>query len=168
MTGQQEQQRPRAEAGARHGDHRGDHHGDRHLLRDAGDRDDWEWRRRIRANPTTKRVYQGLVFLLGLLLVGGGLLLVPLPGPGWFIVFFGVAVWASEFEPAARLLEFGKARLREWQAWLSRQPLWVKGVVGLATAVFVLAVVWVVLRVGGIPGPVPDGVADWLRLNAGL
>ncbi|MGL5860693.1 MAG: TIGR02611 family protein [Phycicoccus sp.] len=139
-----------------------------HLLRSADDPDDWAWRRRIRANPATQRVYQAGVFVLGLVLVVGGLALVPLPGPGWFIVFFGVAVWASEFEPAARLLEFGKARLRAWQAWVGRQPMWLKVVLGLATAVFVAVVVWATLKVTGIPGIVPNDLATWMRANLAL
>ena len=55
-------------------------------------------------------------------MVLGGLALVPLPGPGWLIVILGIAVWASEFEPAARLLELRQARLRAWEQWVSRGP----------------------------------------------
>ncbi|MGL4177642.1 MAG: TIGR02611 family protein [Dermatophilaceae bacterium] len=141
---------------------------DRHLLRDADDADDWAWRRRLRANPTTRRLYQAGVFVLGLVLVVGGLALVPLPGPGWFIVFFGVAVWASEFEPAARLLEFGKVRVRAWQAWAGRQPMWLKVVLGLATAAVVVVAIWAVLKITGVPGVVPDGLATWMRTNLAL
>jgi uncharacterized protein (TIGR02611 family) len=156
----------RKDAGRNAGDATDEPH--RHLLRDAADDDDWAWRRRLRANPTTKRVYQGVVFVLGLVLVVGGIILVPLPGPGWLIVIFGIAVWASEFEPADRLLDFVKARLKIWQDWLSDQPFWVKGAVGLATFACVSAAVWTVMKVGGVPGFVPDALATWLRANAGL
>ena len=140
----------------------------RHLLRDPSDEDDWEWRRRIRANPTTRPIYRTVVFIGGLVLVVGGLALVPLPGPGWFIVILGIAIWASEFEPAARLLDFVKDKVRGWEVWVKAQPRWVQALVALATALLVVTVLWLVLRVMGVPGFVPDGVTTWLRLNVGL
>ena len=39
-----------------------------------------------------------------------GLILIPLPGPGWLIVFVGLAIMAPEFEPAERLLNWARAR----------------------------------------------------------
>ena len=139
------------------------------LLRDpSDDEDDWAWRRRIRANPTWLTIYRALVFGVGLVLVLGGFALVPLPGPGWFIVILGIAIWASEFERAARLLEFVKARVRAWEQWLSPQPWWVKGLVLLGTALVVAAALWFVMWFSGVPGFVPDGVAQWLEANAGL
>jgi uncharacterized protein (TIGR02611 family) len=68
---------------------------------------------------------------LGGAIVLGGLLLIPLPGPGWAIVFLGLAVWATEFVWAQRLLRFGRRLLREWTDWAMRQPLWVRGLLGL-------------------------------------
>ena len=69
--------------------------------------------------------------MVGLVRVVGGLALVPLPGPGWLIVIRGIAIWASEFEPASRLLEFVKDRVRAWEQWLKPQSWWVKGLVAL-------------------------------------
>ena len=40
-----------------------------------------------------------------------GLILVPLPGPGWLIVFGGLALLATEFVWAERLLTFAKERV---------------------------------------------------------
>lgn len=142
-------------------------HPDHHLLREPDD-DDWRWRRRIRASPRWRPVYQGGVFVVGLVLVLGGLALVPLPGPGWLIVILGIAVWASEFDPASRLLEFVKGKVRAWEQWAWAQPWWVKGLVGLATAVFVGGVLWLMIRLTGVPGLLPDGVQAWLHGNAGL
>ena len=129
---------------------------------------DWAWRRRIRANPTSLKVYRGVVFALGLVLVVGGLVLVPLPGPGWFIVIVGIAVWASEFEPAARLLDFVKAKVRAWEEWLRPRPWWVKALVALGTALIVAGALWLVMQVSGVPGFLPDGITAWLETNAGL
>jgi hypothetical protein len=46
-----------------------------------------------------------------------GLLLVPLPGPGWLIVFLG-----TEFPSAARFAVYLRRLLiRAWQCWRSRR-----------------------------------------------
>ncbi|NHI18503.1 TIGR02611 family protein [Phycicoccus endophyticus] len=122
----------------------------------------------MRNNPTTRHVLRAAVAVLGLVLVGGGLLLVPLPGPGWFIVILGIAVWSSEFEPAARLLEFVKDKVRQWDQWVRAQSRWTQAGVALATFAFVAAVLWGVTKVMGVPGIVPDGVAAWLHANLWL
>lgn len=140
---------------------------DDNILLDVTD-DDWAWRRRIRSNRTTHLAYRVVLFVVGLVLVAGGLALVPLPGPGWLIVFLGVAVWATEFEFAQRYLERGKALLPRWNTWVQAQPLWLKGLIGLATATFVAAVVWVMLRLTGVPGFLPDQMEKWMHDNLGL
>ena len=140
----------------------------RQFFRPPDDDDDWEWRRRLRANPTTRPALRVTVGLVGLVLVGGGLVLVPLPGPGWLIVILGLAVWASEFEPASNLLDFVKVRVRRWEQWVRVQPLWVKGLVGLATFLLVAAIAWTALRLTGLPGFLPDGLSEWLRDNLAL
>ena len=98
-----------------------DRYGDPDVTVDAHE-DDWAWRRRIRANPHTHRIYRILVGVLGLVVVSGGAVMVPFPGPGWLVVFIGVGIWASEFEWAARLLDFGKRTLKAWNAWPQIQP----------------------------------------------
>ena len=118
------------------------------------------WRERIRSRRSTRHVYRAVIAVLGGSIVVGGLLLVPLPGPGWLIVFVGLAVLASEFAWAHALLEFGKRTLTAWTDWLKRQNWAVRALVGLATFAFVCAVLYVVLRVGGVPGWVPDGWAE--------
>ena len=132
---------------------------------DAAD-DDWAWRRRIRSHPASHRVYRIVVGLVGLLIVVGGLALVPLPGPGWIIVFVGLAVWASEFEWAHRLLQFARHRLHVWSKWLKPRPWWVKGLVGLGTAVLVAAFFYLL---SGERGPrSPDRAEGWLATVPGL
>jgi uncharacterized protein (TIGR02611 family) len=82
--------------------------------------------------PAGLLIWRIWVAVFGGAIVLGGLLLIPLPGPGWLIVFFGVAVWATEFAWALRLLRFGRRLLSEWTGWAMRQPLWVRGLLGLA------------------------------------
>lgn len=128
--------------------------------------DDWAWRRRIRANPTTAKVYRVGVFLLGLVVVCGGALLIPFPGPGWLIVIGGLAIWATEFERAQRVLEFVKRNVRAWEGWVKRQNVVVKILVGIVGILFVGAVLWLTFHFSGIPGFVPDGIENWMRTTA--
>ncbi|MFD3457854.1 TIGR02611 family protein [Streptomyces sp. NPDC058691] len=53
------------------------------------------------------------VFVLGLAIVGGGIVLLPLPGPGWVIIFAGMAVWATEFVWAQLVLRWTKRKVTE-------------------------------------------------------
>jgi len=129
---------------------------------------DWAWRRRIRANPATARIYRLTVGVVGLLIVVTGLALVPLPGPGWLIVFAGLAVWGSEFEWAQRLLNWVRAKVRAWDGWIRAQPVWLQGLAILGTAIVVLALMWGLLKVSGVPAFFPDAAENWLHGVAGL
>src|SRR5699024_5153563 len=50
------------------------------------------WRRTVLANTHTARIYRSIVGGLGTLVVLIGLMLVPLPGPGWLIVIIGLFI----------------------------------------------------------------------------
>ncbi len=140
---------------------------DDNIVLDADD-DDWAWRRRVRANPATHRLYRGAIAVAGGIVVAVGLIAVPAPGPGWLIVFLGVAIWASEFEFAQRLLRWGRERLQDWNTWLRDQPRWVGGLVGLGTAALVGGVFWAYVAWRGAPGWLPDLVESWLQVLPGV
>lgn len=68
-----------------------------------------------------------------------GLLLVPLPGPGWAIVFAGVALLGTEFAWAERLLQAVRRRLAPVAALLQRVPRAVRTAATALAAAGVLA-----------------------------
>jgi uncharacterized protein (TIGR02611 family) len=105
-------------------------------------------RDRFHAAPGGRLIFRILVGLLGLVLVTIGLLLVPLPGPGWLIVFAGVAVWAIEFVWARRLLRFARAQLQRWNAWMRRQHWLVRVPLLLALFAVIATAVWLSLKHG--------------------
>ena len=144
--------------------HRGD---DRNVTLDASD-DDWEWRRKIRSNSHSHLIYRIVVGVVGLIIVVLGLILVPFPGPGWLIVFLGLAIWASEFEWAQKLLRIAKHTLQGWTEWLKPRPWWMKGLALLVTAAVVAAVFWLMFLISGVPGFLPDSVEEWLKGVPGL
>jgi uncharacterized protein (TIGR02611 family) len=51
----------------------------------------------IHARPHVHLPYRIVVGIVGGLIIVIGLILVPLPGPGWLVVFIGLTVLASEF-----------------------------------------------------------------------
>ncbi|MDQ1721553.1 MAG: hypothetical protein QOI26_1287 [Pseudonocardiales bacterium] len=79
-----------------------------------------------------------LISAIGGAIVVVGLLLIPLPGPGWALVFVGLAVWATEFHWAQRLLRYARGVLRSWTEWAKRQSLLIRLLLGLV-GVLVLA-----------------------------
>lgn len=82
--------------------------------------------RRVRswlaAHPKLDLAYRVGVGAVGGVLTIGGLLLVPLPGPGWLIVFLGLAVLGTEFHWARRISVWLKRMLeRFWTWWSARR-----------------------------------------------
>ncbi|MFL6160620.1 MAG: TIGR02611 family protein [Jatrophihabitantaceae bacterium] len=96
----------------------------------------------VSRRPAGLLIWRIGIAVLGGAIVAGGLLLIPLPGPGWAIVFLGLAVWATEFVWAQRLLRFGRRVLRRWTDWARRQSLWVRGLLGLAGLLLLGGLAW--------------------------
>ncbi|HLS92482.1 MAG TPA: TIGR02611 family protein [Microbacterium sp.] len=79
-------------------------------------------RRAIGRNRLVEVSYQAVVGTIGGVLAIGGLVLVPLPGPGWLVVFAGLALLATEFGWAKRLAHWLKRQLdRFWGWWRARR-----------------------------------------------
>ena len=57
------------------------------------------------------RIYRTSFATAGVLVVVLGLVLIPLPGPGWLVVALGVGMLALEFDRAERLLELIALRI---------------------------------------------------------
>lgn len=135
---------------------------------DGGQDRDWAWRRRIRANPATNQIYRGVVAVLGLFIVVGGLALVPLPGPGWLIVFAGLAIWASEFDWARGVLDWVRGKVEAFNDYMGRQPMWFRALAGVTTLLLVLAFFWVLFKFTGVPAWLPDVLESPLHQYARL
>jgi uncharacterized protein (TIGR02611 family) len=119
------------------------------------------WRRRIAGRGSVNHPYRIAVGVIGGLIVALGVVAIPLPGPGWLIVIAGLFVLATEFLWAERLLAFTKKHVKRWTDWVTDQPVWVRLLIGAATAAFVYGVLVVTLHVAGVPGWVPGWVPLW-------
>jgi uncharacterized protein (TIGR02611 family) len=99
--------------------------------------------------------YRVMVALLGAAVVVGGIALIPLPGPGWLIVFGGLAILSTEFEWAGRLLDFARRKVLGWTHWVGRQSLLVRGLIGLVGLLFVAGFAWAYVATRGVPTWLP-------------
>ncbi|NAZ83546.1 TIGR02611 family protein [Kineococcus sp. R8] len=133
------------------------------------------WRREVRrrrealrANPRRNHLYRMGVATLGTVVVLLGLALVPLPGPGWVVVFLGLAVLGSEFHSARRLNAFGRRQLHRWVAWVERRSWRTRIGLGGGTAAVVVAVVWGWFAWQGVPTWSPEVVTAQLQRVPGI
>ena len=76
-----------------------------------------KWRGRIREKPWLNVVYRGFITIIGAAVIIIGLILVPLPGPGWLIVFIGLTILGSEFHWARRFTSWLRMQLAKFWAW---------------------------------------------------
>ncbi|HWH00115.1 MAG TPA: TIGR02611 family protein [Pilimelia sp.] len=100
----------------------------------------------VRANPTGRIALKAGVALLGGLVVAVGIVLIPLPGPGWALVILGLAIWAVEFVWAKHLLRFTRTQVRRWTDWVRRQSLLVRFLIGLLGLAFIGSVLLISVR----------------------
>jgi uncharacterized protein (TIGR02611 family) len=93
----------------------------------------------------TKRVF---ISIVGTVVVLVGIVAIPYPGPGWLIVFAGLAILATEFMWARRLLDFARGYYDTWTDWLKRQPFWARLAIGILTGMIVIVTLWLVNTFG--------------------
>jgi uncharacterized protein (TIGR02611 family) len=122
-------------------------------------------RESIRRRPAAYRIYRIIVGILGGAIVVGGLALVPLPGPGWVIVFVGLALLATEFVWAERVEKFARDQVKAWTQWLGEQSLVVRILFGVLTFAFVAGVLYGLFALTGVPGWIPE---SWVPDLPGL
>ncbi|MBT2509149.1 TIGR02611 family protein [Streptomyces sp. ISL-98] len=67
----------------------------------------------IKRYRTLHLSWQVGVFIIGLAVVAAGVVMLPLPGPGWLVIFGGMAIWATEFVWAQLVLRWTKRKVTE-------------------------------------------------------
>ncbi|MGX1882081.1 TIGR02611 family protein [Streptomyces sp. NPDC055287] len=67
----------------------------------------------IKRYRTLHLSWQVGVFVIGLAVVAAGVVMLPLPGPGWLVIFGGMAIWATEFVWAQLVLRWTKRKVTE-------------------------------------------------------
>ncbi|MER6916257.1 TIGR02611 family protein [Streptomyces sp. NPDC000594] len=67
----------------------------------------------IKRRRTLHMSWQVGVFVVGLAVVAAGVAMLVLPGPGWVVIFGGMAIWATEFVWAQLVLRWTKRKVSE-------------------------------------------------------
>lgn len=93
-------------------------------------------RDRIKRSRSGALTYRIVVSVLGLAIIVVGIILLPLPGPGWLIIFAGLGVLATEFSWAARLLRYARDQVRRWTDWVQHRSRPVQALIAFAFLVF--------------------------------
>ena len=91
-----------------------------------------------------------------------GIVAIPYPGPGWLIVFAGLAILSREFAWAKRALVFGRGKYDDWAAWVKRQNWPVRLLLGAFTCAVVVATLWL-LNAYGLMNDWFNLGQDWVR-----
>lgn len=125
------------------------------------------WRDRLRERRSLDLAYRIAVGVVGLLVLAVGILAIPYPGPGWAIVFLGLAILATEFEWAHRLLGYARARYDAVMDWFKRQGLWVQALGALFTCAVVVGTLWLLGALGFAGGLVGIDY-PWLKSPIGI
>ena len=112
-------------------------------------------RERLRERALLDFSYRVLVAVVGLTVLFIGVAAIPYPGPGWAIVFLGLAILATEFYWAKRTLTFTRTLYDTAMAWFRRQPAWVQWLGAVLTAAVVVLTLWFL------------GAIDWLARLVG-
>lgn len=75
----------------------------------------------VKARRTLHLSWQVGVFLVGLAVVVAGVIMLVIPGPGWLVIFAGMAVWATEFVWAQLVMRWTKRKLSDGTSWWKRR-----------------------------------------------
>jgi uncharacterized protein (TIGR02611 family) len=71
----------------------------------------------LSTRPWLRRAYRAGIAAVGVLIIVIGIILIPLPGPGWLIVFAGLGVLGTEFAWAHRVTAGVKRLFRRALDW---------------------------------------------------
>ncbi len=98
-----------------------------------------------------------IIGIVGSVVLLAGLIAIPYPGPGWLIVFAGLAILATEFDWAQWLLDRARSKYDGWQSWLRRQNRTTRIIFLILTCIVVIVTIWLLNGYGLID--------NWLNLG---
>jgi uncharacterized protein (TIGR02611 family) len=110
------------------------------------------FRTRVRALPGGRLAWRVGVTVVGVAVIVIGIVLLPLPGPGWLIIFAGFGILATEYTWAARMLRFLRGLVAQWTRWLAARHWWVRLLLGGLTLLVLVGIAVAAWYVGGHPG----------------
>lgn len=120
-------------------------------------------RGKIRNNKPLDLTWRIGVFVVGALFVVAGLIMFVTPGPGWLALLLGLAILATEFSWAERLLHWAREKAK-LAAEKALDPRVRRRNILIAVSAIIAAglLVWAYVASFGWPAPVLS-IADWVR-----
>ncbi|MFD9130708.1 TIGR02611 family protein [Kitasatospora sp. NPDC059571] len=106
----------------------------------------------IRRSRALHVSWQVAVFVVGLAVVGAGVVLLPLPGPGWVVIFLGMGIWATEFVWAQLVLRWTRRKVSEAADRALDPAVRRRNIVltAIGLAVIAAVAVWYLVRYGWV------------------
>ncbi|MDT4936430.1 MAG: hypothetical protein QOG80_101 [Pseudonocardiales bacterium] len=107
-------------------------------------------RARVRALPGGRLIWRIAVTIAGAAVIAVGIVLLPLPGPGWLIIFAGLGVLATEYTWAARLLRWMRTQVARWTRWIASQSTLIRIALVVLSLLFLATIAvgaWYLYRV---------------------
>jgi uncharacterized protein (TIGR02611 family) len=98
-------------------------------------------RARARSTKAGRIAWRIGITVVGVAVVLIGIVLLPLPGPGWLIIFAGLGLLATEYAWAARLLRWARRQVGRSVAWSASQGKATRVLIGLAVLVLVAGLI---------------------------
>jgi uncharacterized protein (TIGR02611 family) len=92
----------------------------------------------------THHLKRTLIAIAGTIVILVGIVLIPYPGPGWLVVFAGLAILATEFAFAERLLARGRRYFSVWEQWVKRQGWPIQILILGFTGIVIVVTIWLV------------------------
>jgi uncharacterized protein (TIGR02611 family) len=101
---------------------------------------------RVRSTPTGALAVRVVVTVFGIAVIIVGIVLLPLPGPGWLIIFLGLAILSLEYVWARHLLRYAMRQVRRWDDWVRARSLGVRIAIGVVAVAALMALAGVTLE----------------------
>jgi uncharacterized protein (TIGR02611 family) len=64
----------------------------------------------VRRTRVGRIIWRVIITIVGVLVIAVGIVLLPLPGPGWLVIFAGLGLLSTEYAWARRLLAWTKQK----------------------------------------------------------
>jgi uncharacterized protein (TIGR02611 family) len=93
-------------------------------------------------NRLPRPLFRALIGIVGGVVLIAGIIMIPYPGPGWVVVFIGLAILAQEFPWAERALYYARGKYDRWLEWVKLQHWGVKALLFCLTCIIVVATIW--------------------------
>jgi uncharacterized protein (TIGR02611 family) len=103
-----------------------------------------------------------IIAFVGFFVLAIGVLLLAYPGPGWLIIFGGLAILATEFKFARKTLDRLKIEYEKGQSWFNKRHLYLRLTIIASGFALAVVTVWLINGYGAILDLLNIHI-DWIR-----